>query len=100
MIYSIQYSIQAKMDIINVVDYIKYKLFNPMAAKRFYEGLYAKIDSLRLNAPIFAISTYKDILQYDDAARHVGYKGFAIIYSIHGNKVLVHRVIHGSFIKQ
>ena len=99
MMYNIYIKPQATNDIENVIDYIEYELFNPIAAKRFFKGIYAKIDGLRLNAGIFAKSTYRDVLKYDITARHVLYKGFAIIYSIHGNLVIVHRVIHGSLIK-
>ena len=99
MIYKIRISLQAMEDIINVVDYIEYELYNPMAAQRFFDGLDAKINQLRYRADIFTISIYKDVRKYNRAARHVIYKGFAIIYSIHGNLVVVHRVIHGSLIK-
>ena len=99
MIYRIQYRPQAIRDIQKVVDYIEYEQFNPVAAEDFFNGIYAKIDQLMLNAGIFAKSTYKDILKYDANARHVIYKGFAIIYSIHGKRVVIHRIIHGSHIK-
>jgi plasmid stabilization system protein ParE len=95
----IYYKPQANRDIEQVIDYIEYELFNPIAAERFAKGITAKIDSLEFNAGIFAISTYRDVLKYNPTARHVTYKGFAIIYSIHGNLVVVHRVIHGSLIK-
>ena len=98
--YSIHYTTRAKRDIQSVYNYIEYELFNPISAKRFLEGIYAKINQLTFNAGIFAKSIYKDVLKYDPAARHVVYKGFAIIYSIHGNLVVVHRVIHGSLIKE
>ena len=97
--YNIRIRLRAKKDIQNVYDYIEYKLFNPTAAKNFLEGMYAKIDRLKYNAGIYAKSTYRDVLKYNIAARHVTYKGFVIIYSIHGDLVLVHRVIHGSLIK-
>jgi plasmid stabilization system protein ParE len=100
MIYSIDFRPEAMKDIVRVFDYIEYELFNPMAAKRFLNGLDAKIDRLRVNAGIFAKSTYKDVLKYDIAARHVVYKGFAIIYAIHGERVVIYRVIHGSLIKE
>ena len=100
MKYSIRYKLQAIEDIQRVYDYIECELFNPTAAKRFIEGIYAKIDQLRLNAGIFAISTYRAILQYNAAARHILYKEFAIIYSIRGNLVVIHRIIHGSLIKE
>jgi len=91
---------KARRDIYQVHNYIEYELFNPLAAKRFLEGIFAKIYGLKLNAGIFAISTYEDVLKYDAFARHVTYKGFTIIYSIHGDLVVVHRVIHGSLIRQ
>ena len=99
MMYSIHYKFRAKKDIQQVYDYIENELFNPTAAKRFIEGIYAKIDQLKYNASIFAKSIYRDVLKYDVAARHVTYKGFAIIYTVHGNLVVVHRIIHGSLIK-
>ena len=100
MMYDIHIRFQARKDIQSIHDYIEYELFNTTAAKRFLEGMYAKINQLRCNAGIFAISIYKDVRKYNRAARHVIYKGFAIIYSIHGNLVVVHRVIHGSLIKE
>ena len=98
MIYNVKINPCAKMDIERVIDYIENDLFAPTVAIRFSRGLYATIEKLRYNADIFAKSTYRDVLKYDIAARHVTYKGFAIIYSIHGDLVLVHRVIHGSLI--
>ena len=100
MIYKIQIKLQAIEDFESVIDYIEYELYNPTAAKRFIDGIDTKIDQLRLNADIFAISTYKDVLKYDIAARHITCKGFAIIYSIRGNLVVIHRIIHGSLIKE
>ena len=99
MMYNIHIKPRAASDLEQVIDYIEYELFNPLAAERFARGLRAKIDSLSLNAGIFAKSIYKDVLEYDPAARHVIYKGFAIIYSIHGKRVVIHRIIHGSLIK-
>ena len=100
MIYNIDFSPQATKDIEGIIDHIEYELFSPMTAQRFFDGLDTKIDSLRLYANVFAISTYKDVLKYDVFARYVIYKGFVVIYSIHGNLVVVHRIIHGSLIKE
>jgi len=97
--YSIQYKPRAKKDIKSICDYVEYKHFDPVAAKRFAEGIYAKIDRLKYNAHIFPISAYQDVRKYDIFARHVVYKGFTIIYSIHGDLVMVHRIIHGSLIQ-
>ena len=100
MIYKIHIRFQARKDIVKVIDYIKCELSNPMTAQRFFDGLDERINGLRLNADIFAKSTYKDVLKFDIVARHVIYKGFAIIYSIRGNLVVIHRIIHGSLIKE
>ena len=100
MIYKIHIRSRAIKDIKSIVDYIEYELFNPIVAKRFSRGMYAKIEQLSLNADIFAKSTYKEVLKYDITARHITYKGFAIIYGIRGNLVVIHRIIHGSLIKE
>jgi len=99
MNFTIKYRPKAIEDIEQVIDYIEQELFAPIAAERFAKGLFAKIDKLKENASIFAISTYEDVLQYGQNARTVVYKGFTVIYTIHGHYVIVHRIIHGSFIK-
>jgi plasmid stabilization system protein ParE len=99
MIYSIHYTPRAINDLDKVVNYIEQELFSPTSAERFAQGIFTVIDRLKFNAGVFAISAYKDVLRYNIAARHVLYKGFAIIYSIHGNAVVVHRVMHGSLVK-
>ena len=98
--YRIRIKPHAMKDMRRITDYIEYELYNPVAAQRFFDGLDAKINGLKLNAGIFAKSTYEDVLKYDAAARHVTYKGFTIIYSIHDDLVVVHRVIHGSLIRK
>jgi len=100
MIYTILYKPKAKEDIEQVIDYIEQELYSPISAKRFAQGLYAKIDTLKANAGIFAISTYQDVLRYGLNARTVVFKGFAVIYTVHGSHVLVHRIIHGSLIQK
>ena len=99
MPYSVKLRKKAKTDIAKVYDYIEQMLFAPIAAKNFLEGIYACIAGLEINAAIYAISTYNDVLYYGMNARTVNYKGFVIIYTIHCRYVLVHRIIHGSLIK-
>jgi plasmid stabilization system protein ParE len=100
MIYNVQITKFAKQDIETVIDYIENKLFVPLTAEHFLRGIYAKIAELEWNASIYALSTYWDVLAYGNNARHITYKGFAIIYTIHENIVVVHRIIHGSLIKK
>jgi plasmid stabilization system protein ParE len=100
MTYTLRYSPQAANDAEGIVDYIEQMLFAPLAAERFAKGLLAKIATLRFTAGIYAISPHADVLCYGSNARTVTYKGFTIIYTIHGSHVLVHRIVHGSLIKR
>ncbi len=100
MSYTIKFRPQAKEDFEKVFDYIEKELSAPITAERFMHGIYAKIDNLRLNAHVYAISGYKDVLIYGVNARHITYKGFAIIYTIHNQTVLIHRIIHSSAFKE
>jgi hypothetical protein len=68
----------------------------PVAAENFLRGIYGQIAALESHAGIFAISSYRDVLAYGRNARHVMYRGFAIIYTIHGSVVVVHRIVHGA----
>ena len=99
MTYRVKLKIDAKRDIVIVYDYIEQELFAPVAAENFIRGIYNCIAKLETNAPIFAVSIYNDVLCYGANARTVKYKGFVIIYTIHSRTVLVHRIIHGSLIK-
>jgi len=100
MTYSVKVSKKAKHDIIKVYDYIEQMLFTPVSAENFLRGIYSRIASLETNAAIFDVSMYQDVLQYGKNARTVNYAGFTVIYTIHGRKVLVRRIIHGSLIKK
>jgi plasmid stabilization system protein ParE len=89
----------AKEDIESIIDYIEKELFAPLAAANFFRGIYAKIKELEITAAVYAKSTYQDVLIYGNNARHVSYKGFVVIYTIHTNRVVVHRIVHSSLIK-
>jgi plasmid stabilization system protein ParE len=98
--YVVKITPQANRDIRTVTHYIRDELFAPTTAEKFLRGIYARIATLSDHADVFAASSYRDVLRYGDNARHITYKGFAVIYTIHGNRVLVHRIIHGSLIKE
>ena len=97
-VYSIRISIQADIDIENLHFYIFENCKSPIAAKQYIEGIYYRMKSLSHSAESFPISTQKNILQYGYNARRINYKKMAIIYTVHGKMVLVHRVIPGSLI--
>jgi plasmid stabilization system protein ParE len=98
--YLIHLTETVKQDVEQVIDYIEHELFAPVAAENFLRGIYGQIAALESYAGIFAISAYRDVLAYGRNARHVIYQGFAIIYTIHGSVVVVHRIVHGSLIRE
>ena len=100
MPYHVKLSRKALLDIDKVYDYIEQMLFAPLAAENFLRGIYASIASLETRATIYAVSTYRDVLRYGHNARAVVYKGFTIIYTLHGRNVVVQRIVHGSLIKR
>jgi len=96
--YTIHYTKQAVADLFGIVDYIENELYAPLTAKRFYNGLKSAIEKLKYSATAHKISEYSGILQYAAEARRINYKGFAIIYAIKGNMVIIRRIVHGSII--
>jgi hypothetical protein len=81
---------QANKDIRAVNQYIKTIFPAFVAAENFLRGIYGQITALENNAGFFAISAYKDALAYGRNARIATCKGFAVIYTIHGDIVVVH----------
>jgi plasmid stabilization system protein ParE len=97
--FTINLTPSAIQDIESVIDYIEKELFAPLAAANFFRGIYAKIKELEVSAAVYAKSTFQDVLVYGNNARHITYKGFTIIYTIHINSVVVHRIVHSSLIR-
>jgi plasmid stabilization system protein ParE len=75
---------------------IEYK--SPLTAKSYVAGLYAEIKKLKKTAEMFAIRSERFFLRYGHYVRCVNYKKMAIIYTVHGNLVYVHRVIAANLI--
>ncbi len=96
--YVIRYTKQAATDLLSIVDYIENEIYVPLTAERFYNGLKKAIEKLGHSAAAHKISERTSILQYATNARHINYKGFAIIYTIDKDIVIIRRIIHGSLI--
>ena len=98
MNYIIEFEGQAINDIENIGDYIEQDLNAPQAARDLYNGIINEIDKLMYLAHSFAASTSKMILSYGKNARRINYQQYAIIYTIEGHYVIIHRIVHGSLI--
>ena len=98
MYYIIEFESQAINDIDNIGDYIEQNLNAPQAARELYNGIISEIDKLTYCAHSYAISSNKTVLKYGRNARRINYHHYAIIYTIEGSYVIIHRIIHGLLI--
>ncbi len=98
MTYTVFIVAEAKQDISQIVDYIETFLCAPLTAVRFYSGLRKKVEDLAFTADIYSVLHRESLQGYGKEVRRVNYKKFAVIYTIEGSKVIIHRIIHGSLI--
>jgi len=96
--YTIRISTQADIDIQNLNFYISEICKSPITAKQYIEGLFNHIKSLSHSAESYPIPTAKTISQYGYNTRRINYKKMTIVYTVHGNTVLINRVISGALI--
>ena len=96
--YTIFLSDEAKRDIDKLGDVIIYDYQAPVTAFRYVQGLLNAIKSITKAPEIFTIQTHQSLQQYGQNVRRVNYKKMAIIYTIHGHIVYVHRIIPSTMI--
>jgi len=88
----------AQEDIDQYIDTIVYTYDAPLTAKKHYDDLYdvfRKIEQYPMSNPIRYNSS---LLQYGYNVRRVNYKKMAILYTVNGNNIYVHRFIASSLI--
>lgn len=96
--YTVKLSKTAKGDMQSLYDYITFTCKSYKTANDYQHGLFVLINSLKKSADVFQISTQKTVLQYGWNARRINYKKMTIIFTIHGNIVLIRRIISGAMI--
>ena len=97
-IYTVSISEQAKDDIRNLRDVITYQYDSPNTAFKYIQGVIDVIKSLSKNPERHAIRRNRSLLQYGMNVRRVDYKKMAILYTINGDTVYIHRVVASSMI--
>ena len=95
--YKVQLTSKAIEDVDGVYDYILNVVFAPIAAANYYNGLIDTMRSLAYYADIHPIEPELSA-QYEIPIRRIKYKKMAILYSIKGEIVNIHRVIPSSMI--
>ena len=97
-LYNLVVSEEANRDIDAYIDYIIYECDAFMTAKKHYDGLIALLEKIQKNPTFFSIRTSASLLQYGNSVRRANYKKMAIIYTVNGFTIDVHRVVAASMI--
>lgn len=97
--YIIIFSKPSKDDIDDLANYIIGKCKAPKTATEYTKGILKKINSLKNSADSYALCNRWSLHQYGWELRRINYKKMAIIYTIHGNSVLIRRIVPGAMIK-
>jgi len=96
--YKIVYSDQAISDLQSLAEYIIFTCKAPKTSKEYAEGIVKTINSLSFSADSVALYNRKSLSKYGYNTRRINYKKMAIIYTIHGNTVLIQRIVSGTII--
>jgi plasmid stabilization system protein ParE len=96
----IVYSQVAKDDIMDIANYISITCKAPKTSKEYMKKLFNKIKSLTYSPDSYPLYNRKLSIQYGFIVRRIIYKKMTIIYTIHGNVVLIQRILSGSLITE
>jgi plasmid stabilization system protein ParE len=96
--YSLTLSPEAEADFLAYVDYIIYTCDAPKTGKKHTEELRDELRKIQKNPTTNSIRTSASLLQYGNNIRRVNYKKMAIIYTVTGFLVYVHRIIPASMV--
>jgi len=88
----------AQEDIDQYIDTIIFAYDAPITAKKHYDGLYNVLKKIEQYPLSNSIRHNSSLLQYGCNVRRANYKKMAIIYTIHGNTIFIHRVVAASTI--
>ena len=97
----IQFEISVTSNALSDVDKLRFAIIfkyrAPLTAKRYLKGLNDTIQSLKIGADSIQIDADLSAM-YGFEIRRVNYKGMAILYSVEGNVVYIHRIMPQSMI--
>ena len=88
----------AQNDIDEYVDTIIHTFCAPMTAKKHRDEIFNTLREIRKNPTAFSVRTSASLLRYGYNVRRANFKKMAIIYTIHGSTVYIHRVVAASMI--
>ena len=91
--YNIEYSKEAKQDLIGIKRYIKYNLQEPNTAQKLISKIKMEIDQLKNNPTIYAI--IEDELIRKLEIRKLIVNNYIVFYRIKNENVQIVRIMYG-----
>lgn len=96
--YRIKLSDEAKKDFDEYIHHIRDVYHAPLTAIKHYAELAKTINSLNFFPESYPVQTGISFLRYGFNVRRINYKKMAIIYTVHGDIVYIHRIIPANLI--
>jgi len=91
--YNIEYSKEAREDLIEIKRYIKYNLQEPKTAQNLTSKIRSEIDKLKNNPQIFAIIDDDFIKKFE--IRKLVVDNYIVFYRIQSNNIQIARIMYG-----
>ena len=91
--YNIEYSMEAKQDLIDIKRYIKYNLQEPNTAQKLITKIKREIDSLKDNPEIYSVIDDDIIKRFK--IRKLVVDNYIVFYRINDENIQIVRVMYG-----
>lgn len=91
--YNIEYSKEAREDLIEIKRYIKYNLQEPETAQKLISKIRSEIDKLKTNPQMFAIIDDDFIKKFE--IRKLIVDNYIVFYRIQNNNIQIARIMYG-----
>ena len=88
----------AQEDIDEYIDTIIYTYDAPMTAKKHRDALFDVLKKIKKYPEIYPIRSTSSLQQYGPNVRRANFKKMAIIYTLNGSTIYVHRIVLASMI--
>ncbi len=91
--YNIEYSMEAKQDLIDIKRYIKYNLQEPNTAQKLITKIKREIDSLKDNPEMYSVIDDDIIKRFK--IRKLVVDNYIVFYRINDENIQIVRVMYG-----
>ena len=91
--YNIEYSKESKQDLIDIKQYIKYHLQEPLIAQKLISKIKTEIDSLKDNPELYSIIDDDVIKRLE--IRKLIVDNYIVFYRLKNNNIQIVRIMYG-----